>query len=83
MADFADEAHQNEERARELALAQHADRQRRRAGPRLQRKPEEAGLCDDCDEPIEPARLRLLNDCSRCAACAHAHEQRMNAKYGY
>lgn len=35
------------------------------------------GLCIDCDEPIEPARLAALGRISRCADCARTNEQRM------
>lgn len=36
------------------------------------------GLCIDCEEPIEPPRLTVLNGkTSRCAQCAHDYEQRM------
>lgn len=36
------------------------------------------GLCIDCDEPIEPARLAALDHMtSRCASCAADHEHRL------
>jgi RNA polymerase-binding transcription factor DksA len=36
------------------------------------------GICIDCDEPIEPARLAALDHkTSRCASCATDHEHRL------
>ncbi len=45
----------------------------RRALARLQTA--EYGLCDDCREPIDAARLRVLPFASRCKACQEAFEQ--------
>lgn len=36
------------------------------------------GICIDCEEPIEPARLAALaHKTSRCASCAADHEHRL------
>ena len=38
------------------------------------------GICIDCDEPIEPARLAALaHKTSRCASCATDYEHRMKS----
>lgn len=58
---------QREQRDRDIALAQHAASQRVVATPA-------DGLCVDCDEAIEPARLRALGATERCATCAHRAE---------
>ncbi|MBU0551894.1 TraR/DksA C4-type zinc finger protein [Myxococcota bacterium] len=41
---------------------------------RLRREPEAFGLCEDCDEPIKPGRLRLLPYATLCVACQGARE---------
>lgn len=33
------------------------------------------GLCQDCDEPIDPRRLAVQPAAMRCAACQSAREQ--------
>lgn len=35
------------------------------------------GVCIDCDEPIEPKRIKALPNCSRCIECAKRHEHRL------
>jgi hypothetical protein len=39
-------------------------------------------LCNDCDEPIEAARLQACANnilkCTRCISCASASEKRLN-----
>ena len=34
------------------------------------------GRCDDCGEPIEPARLDAQPTAVRCTECQHRHERR-------
>lgn len=42
------------------------------------RDPSVERTCIDCGDPIEPERWKALRGCtSRCASCAHDHEQRM------
>lgn len=58
---------------RDVLIAEH----RRRQTARQATQPNTSGLCIDCDEPIEPQRLRLLGECTeRCASCAHDAERR-------
>lgn len=74
MTDQIDSAQEREQLDTEMALA--AARQRIEASfkPRADGID---GICIDCDEPIEPARLHVLaGKTSRCASCAHDHEQR-------
>jgi len=73
--DEMDRAQEREATDRELALA--ALRERIDASL-VPRDPAIDGLCIDCDEPIEPERIRALRGaCSRCIACATDHEHRM------
>jgi RNA polymerase-binding transcription factor DksA len=38
----------------------------------------QAGMCIDCEQPIEPARIAALRGCcSRCVECAQHHEYRL------
>ena len=74
MADAIDLANDQAERDREWALAAHQARVAASFAPR------DAGvdaLCIECEAPIEPERLRVLRQTSRCAACAHDFERRM------
>lgn len=75
MTDVIDQAQRTEETDRELALAA---AQRRIAASFSPRDARVDGACIDCGEPIEAERLRVLvGKTSRCASCAHDHEQRM------
>lgn len=68
-----DQAQAREEMDRKIALdAQQA----RIAESFAPRDPEAATFCVDCDESIEPERLRVLGHTARCAACAHLYEDR-------
>lgn len=75
MADAAD-------RAQDFELA---DRERALEAQRLRRIEESHGSwngnvelqCIDCEEPIEPERLRIVRVTSRCASCAREFEERM------
>jgi RNA polymerase-binding transcription factor DksA len=33
------------------------------------------GVCEDCDEPVDPERLELVPEARRCAPCQEAHEE--------
>ncbi len=35
----------------------------------------EFGLCEDCEEPIAPGRLRAIPWARRCVSCQECHEQ--------
>jgi RNA polymerase-binding transcription factor DksA len=75
MSDSIDDAQEREQLDRDLALRAHelrvaASFEPRRAGI--------DGMCIDCDEAIEPIRLKVLaGKTARCASCAKTHEQRM------
>lgn len=74
MTDDIDRAQEGEQRDRERALAR---LQQRLDAARAPHDAAADGACIDCGEPIEPARLRVLcGKTSRCASCAHDHEQR-------
>lgn len=73
--DELDLSQQREERDRDIALAQHAARRRAVHTP-------VDGLCVDCEEPIEPARLRALGDTEHCSACAHRREWQAGRRHG-
>ena len=71
MADDIDRAQEREQHDRELAIRAAQLRVEESFAPR---DPSVAGLCIDCDEAIEPERLRVLSfRTSRCASCAHLH----------
>lgn len=75
MADEVDRAQAREEHDRALALAAH----QARAAAAAQASPD--GLCIQCGEDIEPARLDALRGAtSRCIECATAHELRMRGQ---
>lgn len=74
MSDDIDRAQDLDAQDRERALA--AARQRV-ADSFAPRQGAIEGLCIDCGDPIEPARLAVLSGKTcRCASCAHDHEQR-------
>lgn len=71
MADFADDAALNEQRALNVALANH------RAGKlRIVRR-----ICEDCDEPIPDARIEALkgSGVTRCLSCQEDHDLKKRA----
>jgi DnaK suppressor protein len=43
---------------------------------RLVRAPEDFGLCQDCEEELDPRRLALMPYATRCAACQARSEPR-------
>lgn len=75
MADAIDQAQAREQMDRELMLAEH--HRRAAAHESAAGTPSLDGLCIDCDEPIELARLAVLRVTSRCASCARDFERRM------
>ncbi|MEI7036451.1 TraR/DksA C4-type zinc finger protein [Fulvimonas yonginensis] len=74
MNDDIDRAQEQQQRDNDMAL----QRVRERIAASFQ--PRDAsvdGTCIDCDDAIEPERLKVLaGKTSRCASCAHDHEQR-------
>lgn len=75
MSDSIDMAQEREQLDRELALRAQAQRVAESHAPR---KDGVDGRCIDCGDAIEPGRLAVLaGKTSRCASCAHDHEQRM------
>lgn len=74
MSDDIDRAQERDAHDRDLALA---ETRRRIAESRAPRNTSIDGICIDCDEPIELARLAALDHkTSRCASCAQDFEQR-------
>lgn len=47
-----------------------------RALEKLSLSPEEFGLCEDCEEELDPRRLSLMPYATRCAACQARTEPR-------
>ncbi|MGS1014098.1 TraR/DksA C4-type zinc finger protein [Rhodanobacter sp. UC4450_H17] len=75
MSDDIDRAQESDEQDRARATAQTLQRI---ADSHAPRNASIDGLCIDCDEPIEPARLAALDHMtSRCASCATDHEHRL------
>lgn len=75
MSDEIDRAQAAEARDRDLAIR---GTQRRIADSFAARDVSVDGVCIDCGEPIEPARLLALDHrTGRCAHCARDREQRM------
>jgi len=50
-----------------------------RALTKLASAPEDYGLCEDCEEEIAPARLRLMPYAALCPACQAKVEPKRNA----
>lgn len=76
MSDAIDQAQVTEERDRALALAAHAARAARIAESMRPFDPAAARLCFECDQAIEPGRLKALPLTGRCASCAQEFEER-------
>lgn len=75
MSDEIERGQESEQADRERAISETL---RRIAEARAPRNASIDGICIDCDEPIEPARLdALARKTSRCASCAADHEHRM------
>lgn len=73
MADDIDRAQEREQFDRDLALRA---AQERIAASFRPRDPSVANVCIQCEQPIEPERLRALSGrTSRCASCAQIHAQ--------
>jgi RNA polymerase-binding transcription factor DksA len=71
-----DQAQASEERDREFALRMMRLRIAESFRPRSGGVD---GQCIDCENPIEPERMRALRVTSRCSSCAQDHEKRMKA----
>lgn len=48
-----------------------------RALSKLRRAPEDFGLCEDCEEEIDPRRLAVMPYATRCPACQARTEPRI------
>jgi RNA polymerase-binding transcription factor DksA len=71
VADDIDRAQEREQQDRDRAILAAQSRVEESFKPR---DPSVANFCIDCDEAIEPERLRALSfKTSRCASCAHLH----------
>lgn len=77
MADDIDRAQEREQQDRDRALAAMQARIDASFEPRDPRIDDE---CIDCEQAIEPERLRVLGrGTSRCSTCAHDHAAAMAA----
>lgn len=77
MIDEVDIAAERSERDLQAALAAHAERR----APAPLPPGALAGICYDCERPIEPKRLRALHGCAiRCAACAKEFERSLKPR---
>ncbi|AGG89912.1 TraR/DksA family transcriptional regulator [Rhodanobacter denitrificans] len=75
MSDDIDRAQESDAQDRDRAMASTLQRIADAHSPR---NTSIDGICIDCDEPIEPARLAALDHkTSRCASCAADHEHRL------
>ena len=73
MSDAIDQAQDREQLDRDFALRAHALRVAASFEPR---RDGIDALCIDCDQPIEPERLKVLaGKTSRCAHCARVREK--------
>lgn len=73
--DDMDRAQEREQEDRDRALQA---AQQRIAASFTPRDPAVAGLCLDCDNAIEPARIAALRGaCSRCIDCATRYEHHL------
>lgn len=74
MSDAIDQAQDREQTDRDFALRAHALRVASSFSPR------QKGIdtrCIDCEQAIEPERLKVLaGKTSRCAHCAHVYEKK-------
>jgi RNA polymerase-binding transcription factor DksA len=74
LSDDIDHGQESEQADRDRSLAEIL---RRIAESNAPRNASIDGICVDCDEPIEPARLAALaHKTSRCASCAQVFELR-------
>lgn len=77
MSDYIDGGQESEQDDRERSIKETL---RRIAESNSPRNTSIDGICIDCAEPIEPARLAALaRKTSRCASCAQDFEQRNKA----
>lgn len=77
MSDDIDRAQASDEQDRDRAVSAALQRI---ADAQAPRNASVDGVCIDCDEPIEPARLAALaHKTSRCASCATDYEHRMKS----
>ncbi len=71
MADIADKAQTEIDRLWRSGWSAHARRQRAEAARPVNWR----GLCDICDEPIAPGRLRADPRAARCIDCQQDYER--------
>ncbi|MGO4699819.1 TraR/DksA C4-type zinc finger protein [Dyella sp. 2RAB6] len=78
MTDDIERAQEIEQRDRDNALRLQLERQARIKASFAPRVEGVEATCIDCDEAIEPERLKALSHkTSRCAQCARDHEHRL------
>jgi DnaK suppressor protein len=74
---MADDATEAFEQAKDLALRQNLERLLEQVEDALSRFSEGTyGLCEQCGEAIDPARLKALPYATLCMRCQQHHEQR-------
>lgn len=71
MTDVFDRAQEADQFRRELAIRAF------RAGAAELAKPSAFLLCDDCDDPLDAERRRLVPAATRCVLCQEAAEARL------
>jgi len=75
--DEADKANDLVERARAMALHWHLLQQRRQLARAQERFAQGlADVCEECGQPIDPARLKALAGVTRCLRCQRHVERR-------
>ena len=73
---MADDASEVYEQARDLALRQHAERQLQMVEHALEKLSKGTfGVCEQCGQPIDPARLRGLPQAMYCLSCQKRREE--------
>lgn len=78
MTDDIERAQEIEQRDRDNALRLQLERQERINASFAPREQGVEAICIDCNDAIEPARLKALHHkTSRCAQCARDHEHRL------
>ena len=82
--DQADKAHDLVQRATDMALGHHLQRELQQlvhAEKRFTRGL--ASMCEDCGQPIEAGRLEVLVGVTRCVSCQRRAEQKAHSPRSY
>ena len=82
--DYADKANDLVERAKAIAFCRYLRQKRRQlahAGERLAQGL--AGVCEECGQPIDHARLEIWVGVTRCVSCQRRAEQKARRSRSY